>query len=567
MTGFHVDGYATPPASDDGNPQPMLGAIPTYPTEALPETVRELVRYGERSGLAAALVGGAALGAISAAIGAGSTLEITPSWPERPILWLPLLAPRGAGKSPAQDLAFWPLRRHDAELEGDDGRVLLGDTTVEALARDLHAADGAATLELDELAVLLRGMGEYKGGASGDRGRFLSLWTGAPWSYRRVGSSGKAANAIRLNISTPTLVICGGLQPALHDLLGGEEDGLRPRWLPHLAAMPERTGKLIETRVPADWQTLVGGCLLPIRGDVRAWKFGHDALGYFEEYRRQWKAQAREHETASTSAALVKADKQLGRVTLTLAEASDPGKGGTVDAEHVHRAAQIVNFAMGCWRALPEQGGFALSRADETLDRAIPRLISWLEEHGGKASKREIQRACVAGVRTTGDLGKLLTRYEARYPGSLTTARPVHGGLPITIVSAPARRRSPSVSASADTEGGAPENPHEHWGSDGVGTADTESADIESADTAPEPPTAPERRSSTKVSPNGDTKEGAPENPVNTGDLRCRHVATPILATPLPSSPPTPAAGVNGAVEDDEFTAELLRRKGGKGGK
>jgi Protein of unknown function (DUF3987) len=483
MTSFHVGGYATPPESDDGDPAPMLGAIPAYPIDALPTPVRELVAYGAASGLPAALVAGAALGAISAAVGAGANLEITPSWRRRAILWLPLLAPRGAGKSPAQDLAFWPLRRHDAALEGDDGRVLLGDTTVEALARDLHAASGAATLELDELAVLLRGMGEYKGGASGDRGRFLALWTGAPWSYRRVGSSGKAANAIRLNISMPTLVICGGLQPALHDLLGGEEDGLRPRWAPHLAAMPGSTGKLIETCVPADWQTLVGGLLLPIRGKSRVWKFDSEALGYFEEYRGQWKAQSREHETASTSAALAKADLQLGSVVLALAEASNPGKGGDVDADLVHDGAQIVNFVMDCWRALPEQGGFALSRVDETLDRAIPRLIAWLDDHGGKASKRELQRAHVAGVRTAADLEKLLARYVQRYPGTLTTAPQKDGkGLPTVIVSAPARRSSSKVSPNGDTSEDAPDKPREHWGSDGVA----------SGDTSTEPPTDPQ---------------------------------------------------------------------------
>lgn len=488
---FHVDGFATPPG-DDGDPEPMLGEIPIYPMDALPSTARELVRHGEASGLPRALVAGAALGAISAAVGAGATLEITPSWSERAILWLPLLAPRGGGKSPSQDLAFHPLRWHDAALEGEDGGVLLGDTTVEALARDLHAAAGAAALDLDELAVLLRGMGEYKGSSSGDHGRFLALWTGSPWSYRRVGSSGKAKNAIRLNIPFPTLTICGGLQPALHDLLGGEEDGLRPRWTPHLAPMPEGTGKLVRTPVPTDWQTLIGGLLLPIRGGVRVWELDHNALGAFEEYRAQWKAQAHEHETATTSAALVKADIQLGRITLALAEASKPGAGEPVGEELVHRAAQIVNFVMDCWRALPEQGGFALSRVDETLDRAIPRLIAWLEDHGGKASKRELQRSHVAGVRTAADLTKLLTRYEQRYPGTLTTAQPKRGPATV-VVSAPVRRSSTKVSPDGDSKGGAPENAHDHWGSATVATGDSfENGD--SGDSQNEPPTTDELR-------------------------------------------------------------------------
>ena len=99
---------------------------------------------------------------------------------------------------------------------------------MESLARSLDEIDGGAALDIDELAVLLRGLGEYKGRASGDYGRFLQLWTGAPWSFTRVGAGGKPKNAINLHIPQPTLTIVGGLQPQLHELLGGEEDGCAP---------------------------------------------------------------------------------------------------------------------------------------------------------------------------------------------------------------------------------------------------------------------------------------------------------------------------------------------------
>jgi hypothetical protein len=446
------------------------------------------VRYGEKSALPAALTGGAALAAIAAAIGPGATLEVDPSFHQRAILWVPLLAPRGAGKSPAQDLAFSPLRRHDEQLADDeDGEVLLGDTTLEALARDLHASDGAAALDLDELAVLLRGMGEYKGAGGGDRGRFLGLWTGGPWNYRRVGSSGKSTNAIKLRIPRPTLVICGGLQPALHELLGGEEDGLRPRWSPHLAEMPDDPGSLNDAPVPIEWQLLLGGQLLPIRGNQRLWKLDAEARTVFNAYRRTWKLQARGHESASISAALQKADIPLARFVLVLAEADRPGEGGDVSAGLVHRAARIVDFTLDCWRALPEQGALALSRRDETLDRGITRLIAWLEEHGGKATRRELQRARVAGVRTPTDLDQLLKRYEDTYPGTVTEARGAYGrGLPTVIVSAPARRASTPVSPPGDTTESAPKSPREHWGSEDVTTGDTNIGDTQSGDTTPE---------------------------------------------------------------------------------
>ena len=217
-----------------------LGAIPIYPGEALPTAGRRLVEDAAKAGLPAALVGGAALAAMAAAIGGNAHLEVLSSWSERAILWVPLMAPRGAGKSPAQELAFGPLRKHDADA-GDDGRILLDDMTLEALARELCTMGGAGAFDLDELSVLLRGLGEYEGSRSGDRGRFLKLWTGTPWGFKRVGT-GKATNAVRLHVDQPTVGVCGGLQPHLHDLLGPDDDGMRPRWLPHLAGMPGPMG-------------------------------------------------------------------------------------------------------------------------------------------------------------------------------------------------------------------------------------------------------------------------------------------------------------------------------------
>jgi hypothetical protein len=256
-----------------------LGAIPEYPLTALPAAAQELVCYGERVGLLPALVAGAALAALGTAIGPESEIEIFPGWRERAILWVALLAPRGAGKSPSQDLAFGPLREHDAQLDEQEDvdagqEILLGDQTIEALARSLHESQGAGALDLDELSVLLRGLGEYKRGGGGDRGRFLGLWTGAPWSLTRVGSSGKAGNAVKLRIRRPTLVLCGGLQTALHELLGSEEDGLRPRWLPHLAAMPENSGTLCGIKQPQAWQLLLGRDPAGVRGQPRC---GYDA--------------------------------------------------------------------------------------------------------------------------------------------------------------------------------------------------------------------------------------------------------------------------------------------------
>jgi hypothetical protein len=43
---------------------------------------------------------------------------------------------------------------------------------------------------------------------------------------------------------------------------------------------------------------------------------------------------------------------------------ADAERAEQVETDHVERAARIVDFVLDCWRALPEQGGLALTRRD-----------------------------------------------------------------------------------------------------------------------------------------------------------------------------------------------------------
>jgi hypothetical protein len=456
-----VDAAPATPIQDHGG----LAEVPDFPLDVLPGPARALVRAAVEAGLPAALAAGAALAAMATAVGPKASIEAQPGWSERGILWLPLLAPRGAGKSPTQELAFRPIRDRDAQLWSGyrdgirtwqgaprkergrrpaDPSVLAGDTTLEALARRLEDAEGLA-VEVDELSQWLRGVGEYKrAGGSGDRGRLLSLWTGHPWRYSRVGV-GPAG--IDILVAHPTVVICGGLQPTLHGLLGGEEDGLRPRWLPHLATLPDQQSD-VAGGTPEAWLRLLGADLLPIRDASRRWMLDPKARERFRSWQRRWKAEARGSENASVSAALVKADVHLLRVALVYAEAEWPGQPRAVPGWLMDRAAGHVQFTLDCWRALPESGSLALSIRTERLDKAVDRTRDWLEQHGGEATRRELMRAGVGGVQTAVELDAVLARYESRYAGTLAERRPPGGGPTAYVVRAP--KRIPHLVVSTD---------------------------------------------------------------------------------------------------------------------
>jgi hypothetical protein len=461
-----IDARAEP--DDDGT----LGEVPAYPISALPVAAQALIAT---HALPPALIGGPILAALATAIGGRGALNVTDSWRERAILWVANVAPAGAGKSPAQTLAFKPLRDADAD-------VLVDDMTLEALARMLASGDGAAGFDVDELTQLIRGLGEYKGGHGGDRGRLLARWEGGPWNAGRVGDGKKGKLGVDLRIARPTVVICGGLQPHLHGVLGGERDGLRPRWLPHVAELPPDADDVgvIDIAALDAWRELVDA-ILTRRGRNRTWTLTAAARAKFNALRRGWKQQARGPEPPGISGALVKADKHLARVALVLAEADNPGHGGVVAPDVIERAARIVGFALDSWRALPEQGSsLGLTRRDQVLGEAVERLAAWIEDRPErKATRREIQRAQVAGIRKPSELAALLDDYAQHYPGTVTTTTPEGGGLPVVTVRARKRVRAYSGVGFPDTGCAPNAEPHSKATSDPNDVADTDLADTD----------------------------------------------------------------------------------------
>jgi hypothetical protein len=123
-----------------------------------------------------------------------------------------------------------------------------------------------------------------------------------------------------------------------------------------------------------------------------------------------------------------------------LAEAEAPGQGGDLPVIVIERAARIVEYTLDCWRAMGEQGGFALSHRDAVLDQGVARLLEWLESRPERsADRRTLQRCRVAGVRTAEDLDALLDRWDATFPGTTNWQTPAGGGPRRRTVRAPAR--------------------------------------------------------------------------------------------------------------------------------
>ena len=434
----------------------MLAAVPDYPVDALVGPLRTLVDAA--SNLPPALVAGAGLAALAGVTGS-SSLEMPDGTPQRPALWVPLIGPRGGGKTPSLNLAFSTLQeldvaeweRYSAEVaewsalpkdergtRPPDPSVLLDDFTVEKLARFLREGDGTACVVADELSGFLDGLGQYKRSSTADRSRFLSLWTCRPWRYQRVDGN------IDIYIRHPVVSVVGGLQPALHKLLGDDATGLRPRWLPHMSPTTD-VGWAAAPVAPRDWDDTIAD-LYDKRSSDRAWALKGEALRLWKNASKRWKRRASARDVSDTLAgALDKADVAAARIALVLAESLDPsgraagGAGGPVQPEAMAGAVAIMDYVMGCWRALPAPDSFALSRTTAILRPKAAQLLDWLESHGGRARRSDIVKANVAGVMTAEDADVLLREYERVYPGCVRQERTGKRGPKAVVVYAPER--------------------------------------------------------------------------------------------------------------------------------
>jgi hypothetical protein len=447
----HVD------ESEEVDDPVCLSFIPEFPVEVLPVTLRRLITA---SSLPTNLLVGAYLGACAAAVG-GKTEAYRQSdgFSERVILFIALLAMTGAGKSPSLRQAFAPLeasdkeaydeyraelaawrekppeqRKHDkaeGALGPQDKTVLLKLTTPEAIYRRL-AVQPALGLNFDELASFLKGLSRYRHHGDEDSDSALTLWEGAPLRYTRVGTGGSGGNAIDLYIDKPTVTICGGLQPYRQDLLGRDLEGLRPRWLVFLHN-GMGIGEIVLPPLEAKdaYKTLIEK-LLKWRNTERRWEISNEAWVRLNDLGKQWMQRAAEadDDMPSTLAALPKAIRYCVRLALLLAEVERaeldfaPGRDLVLNVGYIERARAIVDYSLAAWNALGSEASVSLSYKAAVADEAIPKILEYLARKGGGPINANILRNNnVAGIQTVGDLGPILDRYEAKYPGTIEFVR------------------------------------------------------------------------------------------------------------------------------------------------
>lgn len=219
-----------------------INDIAAFPYDIFPEEIQGFIRSQR---IQHEYLAGSILAALSTAIGNSTVLSPMDGYIVKPILYLAIVAPPGASKTPALSKAFKPIEEYDNELykgyeielkdyndklneydkskkKGEDKplkpsfpQTIIKDSTIEMVVKILSYNKGGCALVADELVGFLNRMNQYK---SGDEvQKWLSMWSGDSILLQRITRDEN-------KVEEPFCTIVGGIQPGVLESLSKDDN-------------------------------------------------------------------------------------------------------------------------------------------------------------------------------------------------------------------------------------------------------------------------------------------------------------------------------------------------------
>lgn len=211
-----------------------------FPYDIFPQSVQD---YINSQRIQKEYVAGGILGAAASAIGNTTSLMAMTGYIVKPILYMAIVAPPGASKTPALNKAFYPLEQYDKqffaqyaeqlkeyhellkEYEKDKKnnekpelptlrQILIKDSTIEMAIRILTTNTMGCCILSDELIGFLNRMNQYKAGDEVQK--WLEMWSGSPILLQRITRGHE-------RVESPFCCIVGGIQPGVLASMSTEE--------------------------------------------------------------------------------------------------------------------------------------------------------------------------------------------------------------------------------------------------------------------------------------------------------------------------------------------------------
>lgn len=416
-------------------------AIPSFepfPVDVLPEPIRTFVSASSLAiGCDPSFVALPLLAVLAAMIGNTTRIQLKRGWTEPATLWTAVVGESGTLKTPAFKLVMKPLRDLQAKMLQDheqamadferqvveydrdlsawkrkkDGgeppdkpefpmpsRLVVSDTTVEALAPILLANPRGVLLARDELAGWLGSFDRYAQGKGSDASHWLSMHGGESLIVDRKTGPNRTIYVPRATVS-----ITGGIQPGTLSrglVTEHRESGLAARlllsWPPR---MPKRwTEADIDSKLQEDLATIIQRLfeLKPrfddeVEFEPELARLAPDGKEVWIEFYNQH-AQEQVDLDGDLSAAWSKLEGYAARLGLIVHLVRWAARDPTLeDVDEVDAVSVGAGVQLSRWFGREAKRVYAmLSETDE--QREDRRLIEWIYRKGGQVTVRQCQQ-------------------------------------------------------------------------------------------------------------------------------------------------------------------------------
>jgi hypothetical protein len=397
-----------------------------FPVAVMPPALAELVSEGAAAlGCDAAQIALPMVAACSAAVGNSRRIILKSSWIEPAAIWAVPVLPSGALKSPALDLALDPIRkaqakaitgwrqemeeyqaRHDAwedqkkNLRGPEpmppvcARIVVSDTTVEALADRLQDAVRGLLCERDELSGWLNSFNQYKAKGGADVAHWLTMHRAGPLLMDRKTGDQKIIHAPRAFVA-----LTGTIQPGVfRRALTPEylEAGLAARLLVTMPPVKRRTWseatvrESVKKRYAGTLAALMAlpMCGAPMEPEPVDLPLTADAKRLWIDFYNAHNAAEQASDRGDLAAAWSKLEGYAARLALILHCVR--AVNGEANAAAVDAVSMKAGIALARWFAREAERVYAMLSGDGGNDE-LAELRQYIRDHGGRITARELR--------------------------------------------------------------------------------------------------------------------------------------------------------------------------------
>ncbi len=430
--------------------KPRLAYRP-FPTHTLPQPLDLLVtEAAEAIGCDESFVALPLLSCVAASIGNTMRLVVKKGWNAPPALWTLIVGESGTAKSPAFKVAKTAIQRHQsAKLKeyarqkaiyeeamdrygillkahkpksGEPKperpeppileRIIVSDTTVEALAPILSQNPRGLLLQRDELNGWLGSFNQYKSTKGADEACWLSMFDGESITIDRKGEG-----TVPTHVENALVSITGGIQPAvLAESMGKDHrsSGMAARFL--MAQPPRRAQVWTDNEISNETWIVIDALFIklleidfadPEESTPHFIGMSREAKQVFQEFFNQHHVEQSDL-TGDSAAAWSKLLGYVPRIALVfhiVKQLCDEAKiTDAVSPATIREAIELVTW-------FKNEASRLYATIDETDDQRAERdLAAWIQrKHGGECTVRQIVQGNW-GVKDTAEAEALAIR-------------------------------------------------------------------------------------------------------------------------------------------------------------